>query len=86
MRLVCGLLGLFQLVLLVRAVLSWFPVRGDGPVAQIQRFVHQVTEPVLAPIRRLLPLPGGGFDITFLLVFFVLSLLRTRLGCGAIGV
>ena len=60
-------------VLFLRAVLSWFPVRGGGFVAQVQRVLFDITEPVLAPVRRLIP-PAGMFDLSFMVVFFVLML------------
>ncbi len=46
------------LLLIARVVLSWTnPMGGGGLVA----FVYQATEPILAPIRRVLP-PTGGMD------------------------
>ena len=43
-------------LLIARVVLSWTnPMGGGGLVA----FVYQATEPILAPIRRLLPATGG---------------------------
>jgi YggT family protein len=48
----------FWLLLVVRVVLSWTnPTGGGGLIA----FVYQATEPILAPIRRVLP-PTGGID------------------------
>jgi YggT family protein len=46
------------LLLIARVVLSWTnPMGGGGLIA----FVYQATEPILAPIRRILP-PTGGID------------------------
>ncbi len=44
------LLSALQLFMLVRAVLSWFPVDEDGPLFN---FVYLVTEPVIVPIRAI---------------------------------
>jgi YggT family protein len=56
--------------LLVRAVFSWIePYPKNG----VHRFTFQVTEPFLAPVRRLVP-PIGGFDISFLLVLLAASM------------
>jgi YggT family protein len=47
---------LLSLLIIARAVLSWF---SPDPGNAVVRLVHQVTEPVLAPVRNLLPAPGG---------------------------
>lgn len=61
----------FMLCLLVRAVFSFIE---PYPKNQIHQFTFRVTEPVIAPVRRLVP-PIGGFDIAFLLVFIGISLI-----------
>ena len=53
-----GLVEAFVVVLIVRALLSWVPVHPGSPVSGIQRVLGVVTEPVLRPIRRILP-PSG---------------------------
>lgn len=50
----------FNLLLLARILLSWF---NPDPNSPIVRFLYNVTEPVLAPIRRVLP-PAGMFDLS----------------------
>jgi YggT family protein len=65
------LLYAFMICLLVRAVFSWiepFPRNG------IHRVAFNITEPVLAPVRRLVP-PFGGFDVSFILVWVGILLL-----------
>jgi YggT family protein len=61
----------FMICLLVRAVFSWIE---PYPKNQVHRLAFQVTEPFLAPVRRLVP-PLGGFDVAFLLVFIGVSML-----------
>ena len=88
---VFGLLGfvllLMQLVLLARAVLDW-SVALAGPSAPgsfRSRFtgaIYAVTEPVLAPVRRVIPplrLGSVSFDTAFLVVFLALIVLRALL-------
>ena len=59
------------LLIIVRVVLSWTnPMGGGGLVA----FVYQATEPILAPIRRLLP-PSSGMDWSPLIAMLVLGAL-----------
>lgn len=49
-------LRLFQLILLVRVLLSFFPdIDRNNPIVQ---FLYDVTEPVLQPIREMLPQTG----------------------------
>jgi YggT family protein len=60
----------FMLCLLVRAVFSFIE---PYPRNQVHRFTYRVTEPFIAPVRRLVP-PVGGFDIAFLLVFIAASM------------
>ena len=56
-------------LLIARVVLSWTnPMGGGGLVA----FIYQATEPILAPIRRLLP-PTGGIDWSPLIAMLVLG-------------
>lgn len=52
----------------VRAILSWFPVRGDNPVIAI---LYQVTEPILAPLRAVIP-RIGMIDITPMVASLIL--------------
>jgi len=63
--------NIYTLLLFVYAVLSWIPDLRRG------RWVYalaSVIEPVLMPIRRVIP-PLGGLDLAFLIVILVLQLL-----------
>ena len=62
------------LLILARVLLSWVDPTGRGRVAA---FVIQMTEPILAPVRRALP-RTGMFDLSPMIVLLVLGvLLRT---------
>ncbi len=65
---------LFILILVVRAVLSYFPYRSDSPLNPVRRVVTAITEPVLAPFRRIIP-PVGMFDLSFLVAFIVCEII-----------
>jgi len=69
------LIDLYALVILVRVVLSWLPVDHDQPWV---RFVVDVTEPVVGPIRRVLP-SFGGLDFSPLVAMLLLQLMRNML-------
>jgi YggT family protein len=78
-REVLGVLVTLYLVILAgRAVLSWFPVRGGTFLASLNTLLFELTEPVLKPVRRIIP-PAGMFDTSFLIVFFALVVLRALL-------
>lgn len=82
MVIVCYVLQLYLLALFVRIVLSWFPVSEGSPVASIYRALFAVTEPVLAPLRRILPplqLGGVALDLSPIIVVLGLSLVLGRL-------
>jgi YggT family protein len=63
---------LYLWILMARIVLSWFPV--DWYQLPF-RFIDQVTEPVFAPFRRLIPPIGGVIDISPMVLFFLLQLM-----------
>ena len=51
----CSIINIYVVVIFVRIVLSWFPIDPDGPVATFHGFLHLLTEPLLGPLRRMLP-------------------------------
>jgi YggT family protein len=78
---VCALISLYLYVVLVRVVLSWFPVDPRGPMGQVSRVVQAATDPVLVPVRRVLP-NMGPIDLSPIVVFIVLGVIVPRLiGC-----
>ena len=72
------LILVFLVILAARAVLSWFPVRGGTFLASVNTLLFELTEPVLRPVRRVIP-PVGMFDVSFMIVFFVLFFLQSAL-------
>jgi len=71
-RLVGALIDLYSIVVLIAVVLSW--VRAD-PRQPLARVVYNLTEPALAPIRRVLP-SVGGLDFSPMLLLILLRVLR----------
>jgi YggT family protein len=80
MNIVCILLVLYTLVLLVRVFSTWFPAPSYGsPLRRVMEIVYALTEPVLRPLRRVLPpLRMGmvGLDLSPIIAFVVLVVLR----------
>jgi YggT family protein len=77
---VCAALTIYLLILVARAVLSFFPVRPGTGLASFNTVLIQLTEPVMAPVRRVIP-PAGMFDLSFIVVFIVIELVHSAL-CG----
>lgn len=70
------LITVYLLLILARVLLSWTnPMGGLGGGSGLTAFVYQATEPILAPIRRVLP-PTGGVDWSPLIAMFILGALR----------
>jgi YggT family protein len=74
-QLLCAVITVYWLVMIARVLMSWFPIRPGSPFATVYLIVRDLTEPVLAPCRRIIP-PIGMFDISSLVVFFALILLQ----------
>ena len=78
MNVVCLLLSLYLVAIFGRIVLSWFPISPDSPMAPVFSFLYNITEPVLGPIRRLLPpigVGGMGLDLSPMVVLLGIQLL-----------
>ena len=71
-HLLYGLLGLYILAIFVRIVFSWITVSYSN---RVMRFLVNTTEPLLGPLRRMIP-PVGMFDLSFLVLTFGLLILR----------
>lgn len=70
------ILWIFELALLARVVLSWFPnVDRSNPLIQL---LYDVTEPILRPIREMLP-QNSMIDFSPLVVFLIIQLLMRLL-------
>jgi|TARA_B110000116_G_C16708508_1_gene523266 YggT family protein len=72
MRILSTILTLYWYVILARVLMSWFNPNPHNPIVDA---INRLTEPVLAPIRRMLP-SMGGFDLSPLIVFFILMFLQ----------
>ena len=68
-----------MLLLVLRVVLSWFPDLPERCPRDRRRFLYMLTDPVLGPLRRLLPpvrMGGMALDLSPIVAFFGLSVLR----------
>ena len=81
---ICAILKIYLLVLMARAITSFFPVTPGTAFAQIVEVLFKLTEPLLGPVRRVIP-PLGMFDLSFLVVVIGIRVLSGLIGCGRGG-
>jgi YggT family protein len=83
MSILADVISVYILVLWVRAILSWvLPPGSRGVLAEVNRWTMAVTEPLLAPIRRLLPmlrLGGVGIDLSVFVLMIILYIVRSAI-------
>ncbi|MFI5046080.1 MAG: YggT family protein [Acidimicrobiia bacterium] len=71
---VIWVLRAYLVILAGRAILSWFPVRSGTFLAGLNSLLYDLTEPVLRPVRRVIP-ATGMLDLSFLVVFIGITIL-----------
>lgn len=77
--LLCFAIDIYWLILLLHVIFSWVP-RPPEPIQPLVRGVHRMVEPVVAPIRRRIRpvrIGGVGLDLSILVLFFGIILLRS---------
>ena len=80
MDLLCALIKVYFIVLFARIILSWFPIQPGTTMASIASIIYELTEPVLGPVRRIIP-SFGMLDISPIVVFIALQILERAIGC-----
>lgn len=63
----------YSWILLGRVIVSWFNVDDQNPIV---RFLYATTEPVLAPVRRRMPVFAVGLDLSPFVVWFAVLFLQ----------
>lgn len=80
-RLAISLIGILQLAMFVRAILSWIPGADENRFGD---FLYALTEPFIVPVRAILDripfFQGFPLDMSFFFTFILLSILSTILG------
>lgn len=79
MEIICQVLGVYMIVIFGRIILSWFPTQPGGVMAGLQSFAYMLTEPVLGPIRSVLPtvgFGGMGLDLSPIILIFAARILQ----------
>jgi len=77
------LISLYIAVLVLSALLSWFPTtNSDGALATTKMILARLTEPVLRPLRSIMPRPrigGVGIDFSVMVAIILLAILNSYL-------
>jgi uncharacterized protein YggT (Ycf19 family) len=82
MQIICALLWAYQIIIFVRIIMSWIPPTPGTTYAQIFEFFDALTEPVLGPVRRMLPGVRMGvamLDLSPIVVIILLIILQRAL-------
>ena len=66
-------LTLYMWIVIFRAIISWV---NPDPYNQIVIFLYRVTEPVLRPILRKLPMSNAGIDFSPVVILLVIIFLK----------
>ena len=61
---------ILDFAILIRILLSWIPISRTSPVVV---FIYEITEPILGPIRRLMP-NLGGLDLSPMIALILIQL------------
>lgn len=69
-------LSIYMWIIIIRALISWV---NPDPYNQIVQFLYRVTEPVMAPVRRWIPLRGMGIDFSPIAIILAIIFLQTFL-------
>ncbi|MBT4520380.1 MAG: YggT family protein [Halieaceae bacterium] len=76
------LVNIYFFALLAMIILSWVAPGSRHPAIYL---LHQITEPVMAPVRRMLP-PMGGMDFSPILIFILINIIQIALRHMAVGI
>jgi YggT family protein len=69
-----ALFEIYVVILVARALMSWFPLHAGSPLLGLVRALDRLTEPVLAPIRRILPpVRAGGMAIDLSIIIAIIG-------------
>ena len=61
--------------ILARVIVSWLPIGPDSPFAPVVRTIYEITEPILSPIRRLIP-GMGMFDLSPMIAIILIMVIQ----------
>ncbi len=75
------ILNILTFLLIARALFSWF---DPGLTSTIGKFLRDVTEPIVAPVRQVIP-PMGMLDLSIMVTLLLLVILRQLISSALYG-
>ena len=76
--LVAQLLNLYLIALFGRIILSWFPLQPGGAMSSVYGVLYTITEPVLGPLRRVMP-NIGMIDLSPIVIFLIINVVTASI-------
>ncbi len=75
------LFQVYEFLLLIRVLLTWVNIDPRRPAIDhpVVRALHRITDPILVPLRRLIPPIGGTVDISPVVALIILEVVRRLL-------
>ena len=74
LKLIKGIFAILDLFVWARVIISWI---NHDPYNDIIRIIYQVTEPMLRPIRDIIPATSIGIDISPFILLFLLNIVES---------
>ena len=78
MGIICALLAVFGFI-----ILSWFPLQPGGVPFKIFGYLRMAVDPVLAPVRRVMP-RLGPFDFSPIILILGIGIIGRLIGCNGV--
>jgi YggT family protein len=66
------LINILLVLIFIRVLLSWIP----ASLGKFRVFIYEVTEPILGPLRKLIPPMGGMLDLSPIVAFLILTIIQ----------
>ena len=83
--LLCLAAQLYFFVIFARVISSWFPIQPGSPMAPVFSVLYALTEPLLGPLRRVIPplmIGGMGIDLSAIILTVAMQLLLIPVLCS----
>jgi YggT family protein len=84
MQIICILLTVYWFILIARIIASWLRPPMEGPLRTLWNLLYDLTDPVLRPLRNLIPpirIGGMALDLSPIVVFVIIGVLQ-RVTCS----
>lgn len=82
MNILCWIVQAYYIVVIARIIMEWIPVSYDHPLARLRAGLRALTEPLLGPLRAIIPpvrMGGMGLDLSPIILLVGLMLLAAAI-------